>query len=817
MAKDDDDVSGRGTTHISKLDFGDPLYLHPSDISSAPLINVKLKGTENYKSWSCAIELALQTKNKMGFINGTFKRSEDNEVLGIQWDRCNAVVLSWILSSIFLAVNLHHQMGLDDVYQPIRSNILTRDPLPSVNTAFAIISREESHKKSNMSGKKSSESSAFYSNSFKPSFNSQPKDLKCVKCGRTNHTVDKCFKVVGYPTRTGNLKCTKCGMTNHTVDRCFKVVGYPNNLKRKGFGSNNNIKGNSSKSNCENQGSSSSTPESLSNEQVMRLLSLLDEKGGVKPGVSSMSGNFANFNIVDSGANQHMTNSVKNFVSYIDVSDLNLTVSHPNGTKAKVSKIENLKISNNVVLQDVLVVLDYCVSLLSVYCLVRDSKLFVGFDESACYIQDLVSKKTLVTGSQCGGLYYLTGNEKGIVGSSNISKINNNSIDLWHCRLGHPAEQALLCLKDSLKLNDKILNGPCDVCHKAKQTRESFQNSVHKTTELGELVHLDVWGPYKVQSHKGFKYFLKVVDDFARGVWVYLLKTKEEVAECLKNLFHLLKNQFNKTVKCFRSDNGTEFINSRVSEFVQNNGIIHQTSCAYTPQQNGLGERKHRHLFNVARALMFQGRIPLRFWDECILTAVYLINRTPTSLLNGKCPFELIYKRILNLSHLRVFGCLAFSTILNNKDKFSERSEKCVFLGYSSVKKGYKLYSLDNKNCFVSRDVNLNDEGEDLDHHSDGSSDPMPVDNSDDSVDTVESEEYGRATSPTTTLNDKIINPEGTVLQNKEGESSTYTFQPSVRKSQRNTSIRKRFNEFVLDGNVKYGIDKFVNYSKLNK
>ncbi|XP_071693201.1 uncharacterized protein [Rutidosis leptorrhynchoides] len=253
MAKDDDDVSGSGTTQISKLDFGDPLYLHPSDISSTPLINVKLKGTENYKSWSCAIELALQTKNKMGFINGTFKRSEDNEVLRIQWDRCNAVVLSWILGSMSdelyngqiyskiasdvskelketydkidgslpscqftsskefkdhtsLIKLMQFRMGLDDVYQPIRSNILTRDPLPSVNTAFAIISREESHRKSNISGKNSSESSAFYSNSFKPGFNSQAKDLKCVKCGRTNHTVDKCFEVVGYPTRTGNLK-----------------------------------------------------------------------------------------------------------------------------------------------------------------------------------------------------------------------------------------------------------------------------------------------------------------------------------------------------------------------------------------------------------------------------------------------------------------------------------------------------------------------------------------------------------------------------------------------------------------------------------
>ncbi|XP_071729147.1 uncharacterized protein [Rutidosis leptorrhynchoides] len=568
MAKDDD-VSGSNPTQISKLDFGDPLYLHPSDISSTPLINVKLKGTENYKSWACAMELALQTKNKIGFINGTLKRDEGNEVLAVQWDRCNAVVLSWILGSMTeelyngqiyskiasdvwkelketydkidgsVIFNLYQKlnsitqggssvsdyyynlnslwkqydtmvqlpssdltsskvfkdhtsliklmqflMGLDDIYQPIRSNILTRDPLPSVNTAFSIISREESHRKSILNGKKNAESSAFYTNSFKSNINIQNKELKCSKCGRTNHTIDKCFEVVGYPTRTRNLKCTKCGMTNHTVDKCFEVIGYPNNLKKKGFGSSNNFRGNSSKTHNENSESSSSTPISLSNDQIMKLLSLLDDKGGVKPGISNMSGNFENFNvffntnfdifyknnmisdnidnihygwIIDSGANQHMTNSTKNFVSYTDVSDLNLTVSHPNGTKAKVNTIGNLRISNEIVLKDVLVVPDYCVSLLSVFCLARDNKLFVGFDNNAYYIQDLVSKKTLVTGSQCGGLYYLTENDKGIVGSSNITKLDKNSIDLWHCRLGHPAEHALMCLKQSLLFNKQMV------------------------------------------------------------------------------------------------------------------------------------------------------------------------------------------------------------------------------------------------------------------------------------------------------------------------------------------------------------------------
>ncbi|KAK9074195.1 hypothetical protein SSX86_006792 [Deinandra increscens subsp. villosa] len=923
------DDTGTSETLVSKLDASNPLYLHASDSSTLTIVSIKLKGTENYTLWANAMKLALQVKNKYGFIDKTCEKSTDNDVLARQWDRCNSVVITWILNSVCdelymgqvyskfasdiwtelretydktdgsVLFNLYRQinscnqngtsiseyyhklnilwkqfdqmvqlpsctceaatkfndfnhgiklmqflMGLDSVYQPVRTSLLIQDPLPTLKSAFATLSREESHRNS-------SESKFQFQNS--------------VFVTKSNQFSDNKRKLSRGPNPS--LKCTKCNKIGHTVDRCYEIIGYPAwfRSRQSGSGKSNNV--NVDKSEFP------SAVSSLTSEQVSKLLSLINENPAGDSNYSHIGGMFRNcisssvfvkpvYNfvssnneqsdfgwIIDSGANQHMLMTDKGLINGIDVKNYNITVKHPNGTNARVTKIGDLRLCDEIVLTDVFIVPEYSVNLLSVHKLTKDNKLRIVFDEHKCYVQDWLGKKNLVTGSQVDGLYFCGD-------TSSCAKVCYSSVlslNLWHARLGHPSEQVLNVLKTSLGLKFSKADLPCEVCHKAKQHRNPFPLSDHVSKQLGELVHLDVWGPYRVSSTEGFKYFLTIVDDYSRAVWIYLLKGKEEVFENIETFVYFLENQFKKSVKILRSDNGTEFTNNNMKVFCKKMGINHQTSCAYTPQQNGVVERKHRHLLNVSRALMFQSGVPLRMWTECVLTASYLINRTPSSVLNGRSPYELVYGFKPSLNHLRVFGCLCFSTVLNEKDKFSSHADKCILLGYSNQKKGYKLWSLEKHKILFSRDVKFyedlfpfkfdkddtilepgakarcnslnffevfdnqdsndgkipNDEGR---VESDTSSGESQVSSGSESAGQVA---HGGRESDSSCEGPSSVHGDKTPVQS-EGNNSPENVPTSSRRPIRNSVLPVKLKDFVLDGKVKYGFEKVVNYTKLS-
>jgi hypothetical protein len=179
---------------------------------------------------------------------------------------------------------------------------------------------------------------------------------------------------------------------------------------------------------------------------------------------------------------------------------------------------------------------------------------------------------------------------------------------LWHQRLGHPSNKASSLF--SFLANKTCISSTCSICPLAKLTRKPFPLSTTRSESCFDLIHIDIWGGYHVPSYSGAQYFLTIVDDHSRSTWVYLMKHKSEARILLIHFIYLVENQFGKNVKVVRSDNGPEF---KISQFYSSKGIIHQTSCVNTPQQNGVAERKHRHLLNVARALFFQATLPKHF------------------------------------------------------------------------------------------------------------------------------------------------------------------------------------------------------------
>ena len=155
---------------------------------------------------------------------------------------------------------------------------------------------------------------------------------------------------------------------------------------------------------------------------------------------------------------------------------------------------------------------------------------------------------------------------------------------------------------------------------------------------------------------------------------------KIEVFKLFMKFIAMVEQQFSQTVKIVQSDNRTEF--NCLKEYFLVNSIIFQTSCVGTPQQNERVERKHKHILNVARAVRFQGHLPLTFWGECILAAAHLINKTPSPLLKNKTHSEILFDKPPIFDELRVFGCLCYAHNQQSKrDKFTSRSRKCVFFG----------------------------------------------------------------------------------------------------------------------------------------
>ncbi|OMO88956.1 Integrase, catalytic core [Corchorus capsularis] len=740
-----------------------PYFIHPSENPSLVLVSSVVTGP-NFYQWEKAMQMALLSKNKLDFVDGTIPVPASTDPLFLAWKRCNNLVISWLVHSVSTSIaqsilwldsapaiwkdlkarfrqtnsfricdlqtEIHSCVqgslpvhdyftklkilwdefqllrpipsckcqpicscglskireyldndqvmvfikGLNESYSTVKTQILLMDPLPLLNKAFSLVLQQER------------------------SIQSIHVNVLAVK-GNSSSFVPKKF------VNSNKKPMSPYQFTKEQYEQLMTM-----------------IQSNSVPSHHVNATVALQKPSDSSYGNISYPYSVLNPK--ISLHVFTNPRNATSDWIIDTGATDHITCTFDSFKTYRPVN--NVFVGLPNNTKVQVTHIGTVQFNDSLILFDVLYVPDFTFNLVSVGKLTSDLHCCLITVSSHCVIQDINHWKMIGTAERSDGLYKLQRHtmkhatampvietvdsvqcslpiDSASVQSSNVvsnsisCKTDANSV-LWHNRLGHLSNSRL-----KLIIPSSIPVELYEVCHMSKHKRFPFPVSSSVTAKCFDLVHIDIWGDNYAPTFKGDTYFLTIVYDLSRFTWVFLMKNKSEARVIVQNFVALAKVQFNAEVRCIKTDNGQEF---NMAPFYESKGILHQTSCIKTPQQNSIVERKHQHILNVARSLRFQASLPIDFWGECVLHAVFLINRIPTKVLGNVTPFQKLFNESPNIDVLKVFGSLAFASNHSNiKNKFDSRSIKSVFLGFQPGVKGYKLYDLQNNKKNLSRDV----------------------------------------------------------------------------------------------------------------
>lgn len=184
------------------------------------------------------------------------------------------------------------------------------------------------------------------------------------------------------------------------------------------------------------------------------------------------------------------------------------------------------------------------------------------------------------------------------------------------------------------------------------------------------------------------------------------MRHKSEVPKKVIAFVNFVHAQTTHRIKAIRSDNGTEYINRELTNFLERQGIQHQLTVPYTPEHNGASERDNRTIVEAARTMIHSCDMNLSLWAEAMNSAVYVLNRTGTSTVANKTPFELWHQKSASVDKLLVFGSIVYTHIPKIKRrKLDKKANKCIFVGYSENSKGFRVYNQEKHSIEIARDV----------------------------------------------------------------------------------------------------------------
>ena len=351
----------------------------------------------------------------------------------------------------------------------------------------------------------------------------------------------------------------------------------------------------------------------------------------------------------------------------------------------------------------------------------------------------------------------------------------------WHERMGHLNFDALRRLgKEEMARGVPVIDHVeqvCDTCVTTKMRRRPFPAATqYRAKQPLELVHGDLCGPVTPATPGGNRYFLLLVDDASRFMWAALIPSKDAAAEAIKRIKLSAEAESGQKIRVLRTDNGGEFTVADFATYCAEQGIKRHFSAPHSPQQNGVVERRNQSVVAMARALLKQRGLPARFWGEAVMTAVHILNRSPTRALKGITPYEAWHGRSPTLGHMKVFGCVAYTRKLSQLRKLDDRGEAGVFIGYAEGAKAYRVFEPVSGRVRISRDVVFDEEhGWDWSSPESG---PSAVNSSEFTVEYVWSEEASEPAPPSSPLlpdSPRTPAPNSPIgVEGAEGSASTH-------------------------------------------
>ncbi|GJX51250.1 retrovirus-related pol polyprotein from transposon TNT 1-94 [Tanacetum coccineum] len=313
----------------------------------------------------------------------------------------------------------------------------------------------------------------------------------------------------------------------------------------------------------------------------------------------------------------------------------------------------------------------------------------------------------LLTGSCGTDFYYITLQDSTTLNLICImAKATLSQAWLWHRCLSHLNFDTInllskKCIVNGLPKLKFVKDHLCSSCELGKAKRNTFHKKTTPSSKRWlQLLHMDLCGLMRVESINGKKYVLVIVDDYSGYTWTHFLRSKDETPRVLIDFPTLVQRGLHAQVTTVRTDKGMNFLNKTLHAYFAKVGIRHETSTARTPEQNGVVERRNRILVEAARTMLSAARVPFFFWAKAIATTCFTQNRSLVIPRHEKTPYHIINAQKPSVMFFQIFGSLCYIVRDGeNLDKRKEKSDACIFVGYSTKSKAYRssaVHAADN-------------------------------------------------------------------------------------------------------------------------